>query len=82
MNGDSKLDPSEDFPADLDGLPADEVSVLNSKVHRQMDAEYVEDGSLDPETEGRNEELRRELDDRDEKSGEAERRQDRGEHKA
>ncbi|MBE0010918.1 hypothetical protein [Arthrobacter sp. AET 35A] len=73
MNDKTRLAPEEPFPEDLDTLADGEVEVLNSKVHRQMDEEYVEDGQPDPETEFRKEELDEELDERDDESqGESE----------
>lgn len=65
MNDKTRLAPEDPFPKDLDNLPDDEVEVLNSKVHRQIDEEYVAEGEPHPETEFRKEELDQELDERD-----------------
>lgn len=63
--GKSRIKPEDPFPENLNQLQDNEVEVLNSKVHRQLDVEYVQEGSPDPETEHRREELSEELDDRD-----------------
>lgn len=63
--GKSRIKPEDPFPENLNQLEDNEVEVLNSKVHRQLDIEYVQEGSPDPETEHRREELSEELDDRD-----------------
>ncbi|MHA7155224.1 hypothetical protein [Arthrobacter sp. TMN-50] len=68
MNDKTRLAPEDPFPKDLDSLPDGEVEVLNSKVTRQIDEEYVEDGEPDPETEFRKEELNEELDERDDET--------------
>lgn len=65
MNDSTRLAPDEAFPDDLTQLASSEVEILNSKVHRELDAEYVRYGLPDPETEGRLEELTEELDRRD-----------------
>lgn len=62
--GSSRLRPEEDFPEDLEVLEDTTVEVINSKLHRQSAEEYRE-GSSEPETEFRLEEVRHELDDRD-----------------
>ena len=67
MKDKTRLAPEDPFPKDLDSLADGEVEVLNSKVHRQIDEEYVEEGQPDPETEFRKEELDEELDERDDK---------------
>ncbi|MBG6192248.1 hypothetical protein IWX64_003218 [Arthrobacter sp. CAN_A212] len=64
MDHNSKIMPDESFPEDLTGLDDTEVQVLNSKVRRELDAEYL-DSNPEPETEGRLEELTAELDRRD-----------------
>lgn len=61
----SKLGPSDPFPEDLSELELTEVEILNSKVHRELDLEYVRDGMPSFETEIRKEELTDELDRRD-----------------
>lgn len=63
--GKSRIKPEDPFPENLNELEDNEVEVLNSKVHRQLEVEYVREGSPDPETEQRQEELNEELDDRD-----------------
>lgn len=65
MNDKTRLTPEDPFPEDLDALADEDVEVLNSKVHRQIDEEYVEEGQPNPETEFRKEELDEELDERD-----------------
>lgn len=65
MKDNSRLTPEEPFPDDLETLKDREVEVLNSKVHRQLDEEYVDEGGPDPETEFRKDELNEELDERD-----------------
>ncbi|MBG6190637.1 hypothetical protein IWX64_001582 [Arthrobacter sp. CAN_A212] len=65
MTDKTRLGPEDPFPEDLDSLADGEVEVLNSKVHRQIDEEYVEEGQPDPETAFRKEELDEELDGRD-----------------
>ncbi|MBP2217896.1 DNA-binding transcriptional regulator YdaS (Cro superfamily) [Arthrobacter sp. CAN_C5] len=52
MDHNSKIMPDESFPEDLTGLDDTEVQVLNSKVRRELDAEYL-DSNPEPETEGR-----------------------------
>ncbi|MBG6215624.1 hypothetical protein IWX75_000061 [Arthrobacter sp. CAN_A6] len=61
----SRLTPAEPFPDDLAPLEVWEVEVLNSKVHRELDYEYAHAGGPAMETEFRHEELRDELDRRD-----------------
>ena len=63
--GKSRIKPQDTFPDNLNQLEHNQVEVLNSKVHRQLEVEYVEEGTPDPETEHRQEELNEELDDRD-----------------
>ncbi|MBG6178863.1 hypothetical protein [Arthrobacter sp. CAN_A1] len=65
MNDSTRLAPDEAFPDDLTKLASFEVEILNSKIHRELDAEYVRYGLPDPETEGRLEEITEELDRRD-----------------
>ncbi|MHA7153806.1 hypothetical protein [Arthrobacter sp. TMN-50] len=62
MGDKSRLSPEQSFPADLAPLEDSQVEVLNSKINRQLDLEYVEDHEVDPETESRYEELKAELD--------------------
>ncbi|OUM43345.1 hypothetical protein [Arthrobacter sedimenti] len=61
----SRISPDEPFPADLGRLRDQEVEVLNSKVHREIEHEWAEDGEVDPETASRKDEIADELDDRD-----------------
>lgn len=61
----SRLRPDEFFPQDLGVLATEDVEVLNSKVHRELEFEYREHGYPDPETEFRLEDLNDELDLRD-----------------
>ncbi|MHA7275173.1 hypothetical protein [Arthrobacter sp. HLT1-21] len=62
MGDKSRLSPEQSFPADLAPLEDSQVEILNSKVNRQLDLEYIEDQEVDPETESRYEELKAELD--------------------
>ena len=71
MSDKTRLPPEESFPDDLHGLADGEVEKLNSRVHRQLDAEYLADGEPSPETEFRMEELETELDDRGDHPGPA-----------
>lgn len=71
MNDKTRLAPEDPFPEDLDELADGEVEVLNSKVHRQIDEEYVDEGEPHPETEFRKEELNEELDERDDDAAES-----------
>ncbi|MHA7145388.1 hypothetical protein ACX80U_11795 [Arthrobacter sp. TmT3-37] len=61
----TRITPDEPFPEDLGALAQPEVEVLNSKLHRELDHEYVHEGSPSPETESRLEEVTDELDFRD-----------------
>lgn len=61
----SRITPDEPFPADLRRLRTDDVEILNSKVHREMEHEVATSGEVDAETSYRKEELREELDERD-----------------
>ena len=65
MGDKSRIAPTDSFPEDLTDLRLDTVEVLNSKVHRQLDKEYVEEGLPHPETDARHEDLTEELDRRD-----------------
>ncbi|MHA7276350.1 hypothetical protein ACX80O_07460 [Arthrobacter sp. Hz1] len=53
MNYKSLLSPEDPFPVDLTSLDDTEVEVLNSRIHRALDAEYRAFGTPDPETEFR-----------------------------
>ncbi|MFJ6003076.1 hypothetical protein [Arthrobacter sp. NPDC092385] len=61
----SRISPEEPFPADLGRLRDQDVEVLNSKVHREIDHEFTTTGEIDAETAFRKDELADELDDRD-----------------
>ncbi|WP_211096767.1 hypothetical protein [Arthrobacter echini] len=61
----TRLSPSEDFPEDLAALDLPEVEILNSKIHRELDYEYIHAGEPSLETEIRQEELAEELDRRE-----------------
>lgn len=63
--GKSRIKPEDPFPENLNQLEDDQVEVLNSKVHRQLEVEYIHEDGPDPETQHRQEELNEELDDRD-----------------
>lgn len=60
----SRIAPEDAFP-DVSSLPTEQVEVLNSKVHRELDFEYATDGQAHAETEFRLEEINEELDARD-----------------
>ncbi len=68
-NESSRMAPEESFPEDLTLLDSSEVAVLNSRVHRAIDSEYIEFGLPDPESQARLAELTEELDRRDETGG-------------
>jgi hypothetical protein len=68
-NESSRMAPEESFPDDLTLLDSSEVAVLNSRVHRAIDSEYIEFGLPDPESQARLAELTEELDRRDETGG-------------
>lgn len=59
----SRLRPTDPFPEDLHGLSDRALHVLNSKLHRQLDTEYLQ-GGPQLETEIRSEEINLELDER------------------
>lgn len=61
----SRISPDEPFPADLGRLRDQDVEVLNSKIHREIDHEFATAGEIDAETAARKDELDDELDDRD-----------------
>ncbi|WP_434995701.1 hypothetical protein [Arthrobacter sp. Ld5] len=61
----SRISPDEPFPEDLGRLKDQDVEVLNSKVHREVDHEFATEGEIHPETAARKDEVRDELDDRD-----------------
>jgi hypothetical protein len=59
-----KLTPEEPFPEDLTVVGARELEVLNSRLHRELDAEYLQ-GDPQTETEARLAEINEELNVRD-----------------
>ncbi|MHA7292635.1 hypothetical protein [Arthrobacter sp. HLT1-21] len=65
MNQSSRLLPEDPFPDDLRDLGKNQVEVLNSRVHRELDAEIFEADGPQPATQDRLEALRGELDRRD-----------------
>lgn len=60
METNHKISPEEPFPEDLTTLNDTELEVLNSRIHRELEAEYA-GGLPDPETEARLEEVNLEL---------------------
>lgn len=64
MSFTSALNPTEPFPQDLRELDDCALHVLNSKLHRESDAEYRR-GAAEMETVFRQEEVREEMDRRD-----------------
>ncbi|WP_051478894.1 hypothetical protein [Arthrobacter sp. H5] len=62
MEDKTRIAPEEPFPEDLEELKDKDVEALNSKVTRQLDTEYVEEGSPNLETQVRREEVNEELD--------------------
>jgi hypothetical protein len=71
MSESSRLDPDKEFPDDLTSVDRDDLDILNSRNHRSRDLQYIRDGEVDPETEGRHHELREELDRRQEARGQS-----------
>lgn len=71
MNDTTRHAPDEAFPDDLTLLESNAVEILNSRIHRELDSEYVKFGMADPETEGRLEEITEELDRREKESSQA-----------
>ncbi|MHA7275585.1 hypothetical protein [Arthrobacter sp. HLT1-21] len=72
MSNTTRHSPDQPFPEDLTQLESTEVELLNSRIHRELDFEYVRYGMPDPETEGRLEELTEELDRREQQVSPAE----------
>ncbi|WP_299169181.1 hypothetical protein [uncultured Arthrobacter sp.] len=64
MNSKFRLTPSTPLPEDLESLTDEAVHVVHSRLRRQMDAEYA-DGLPSWETEVRLDEVRAELDRRE-----------------
>ncbi|WDF32728.1 hypothetical protein PTW37_12795 [Arthrobacter agilis] len=62
MSYSSRLNPEKDLPEDLSSVDRDELDILNSRNHRDRDLQYIRDGDVDAETEGRHHDLREELD--------------------
>lgn len=60
MSFDSKIHPTDAFPDDLRELGDRELHALNSKVHRELDVEYLS-GGAELETEFRRDEITEEL---------------------
>ncbi|KRF05110.1 hypothetical protein ASH00_11790 [Arthrobacter sp. Soil782] len=65
MSFNSKITSTQPFPESLRTLPDRALHVLNSKIHRAQDAEYLL-GTPEMETEFRKEELREEISRREE----------------
>lgn len=61
----SRISPEEPFPANLERLRDQDVEVLNSKVHREIEHEFASEGEVDAETAFRKDELDEELDGRE-----------------
>ncbi|WP_051478887.1 hypothetical protein [Arthrobacter sp. H5] len=61
----SWLSPNGRFPEDLAILDQAGIEVLNSRIHRQLDFEYIHYGQPDPETQSRLDGLTEELNRRD-----------------
>jgi hypothetical protein len=59
------LTPEDQFPADLSIVPDQELQILDSRVQRQLDREYVSEGGPNPETEFRHYDLDEEFQERD-----------------
>lgn len=59
------LTPEEPFPEHLEKVPDQELQVLDSQIHRQLDHEIVADGEPNPETEFRSYEMDEEFKSRD-----------------
>lgn len=70
MSERSRMKPEELFPDDLTELDDVDVESLNSKVHRQLEYEYLQLEGPAPETLDRQAELAGELDRRDDEDGE------------
>lgn len=59
-----KLTPKEPFPSELSAIEDTDLELLNSRLHRELDAEYLE-ADPQPETEARLAEVNEELDRRE-----------------
>ncbi|MBO0895444.1 hypothetical protein [Arthrobacter sunyaminii] len=78
MTFSSRLTPQDQFPEQLEALTTDALEILNSKLHRQAELEYQQEGEPELETRFRLEFLAEELDKRD--SSGTESAQDAGSH--
>lgn len=61
----SRLTPNDPFPEHLETLSDDDLEILNSRLHRQAEYEYRQEGETEPETSFRLEFVTEELDRRD-----------------
>ena len=67
----SRLTPNDPFPEHLETLSDDDLEILNSRLHRQAEYEYRQEGEAELETRFRLEFLAEELDHRDSRASEA-----------
>ena len=65
MTFSSRITPQDPFPEHLEILSTDALEILNSKIHRQAELEYRQDGQSKLETRFRLEFLAEELDRRE-----------------
>ncbi|MET4059335.1 hypothetical protein ABIB35_000866 [Arthrobacter sp. UYP6] len=65
MTFSSRITPQDPFPEHLEILTTDALEILNSKIHRQAELEYRQDGESELETRFRLEFLAEELDRRE-----------------
>lgn len=59
------LTPADEFPDDLGIVSDNDLQVLDSRIQRQLDYEYIAEGEPNPETEFRHYDLDEEFDERD-----------------
>jgi hypothetical protein len=59
------LTPADDFPDDLGIVSDNDLQVLDSRIQRQLDYEYIAEGEPNPETEFRHYDLDEEFGERD-----------------
>lgn len=59
------LTPADEFPDDLGTVSDNDLQVLDSRIQRQLDYEYIAEGEPNPETEFRHYDLDEEFDERD-----------------
>lgn len=78
MTFSSRISPRDPFPEHLAALSTDALEILNSKLHRQAELEYQQEGEPELETRFRMEFLAEELDKRDSSGSES--AQDAGSH--